>query len=80
MKDRVVEIWPENWPAWLLFDRMSTQWRVGMAGPIGLDYNVLFRFLDRMHLDERDYDQMLHDISVLEQASLSEIHKSTEAP
>lgn len=57
---------------------MATQWRVGMGGPIGLDYNVLLRFLDRMHLSDIEYDQMLNDISVLEQAALTEIH--TEHP
>lgn len=78
MKKRVVEVWPECWPAWALFDqRMSTQWRVAMGGAIGLDYNVLFRFLDRMRLDDDDYEQMLDDISVLEHAALAEMHKST---
>jgi hypothetical protein len=71
------EVWPENWPVWLLFDRISTQWRVGMNGPIGLDYNVLLRFLDRMRLDDGDYEQMLNDISVLEQSALTEIHAET---
>jgi hypothetical protein len=81
MKDRVVGVWPENWPAWVLFNRMSTQWRSqGMgAGPVvGLDYNVLLRFLDRMGLSDQDYDQMLGDISVLEDAALTEIH--TQSP
>lgn len=33
-------LWPENlWPA-RLFEAMKTQWRVGPAGPVGLDYNV----------------------------------------
>jgi hypothetical protein len=76
-KNMVVEIWPENWPAWVLFNRMSTQWRVGMGGASGLDYNVLFRFLDRMRLSDSDYDQMLADISVLEDTALSEIHSGT---
>jgi hypothetical protein len=73
----VVEVWPELWPAWVLFNRMSTQWRVGMGGVSGLDYNVLFRFLDRMRLSDSDYDQMLADISVLEDTALSELHSGT---
>jgi hypothetical protein len=68
------EIWPENWPVWVLFNRVGTQWRDGYTG---LDYNVLLRFLDRMRLDDSDYEQMLNDISVLEQSALAEIH--TEA-
>lgn len=73
-KNRIVEVWPENWPVFLLFDRMHTQWR---EGAIGLDYNVLFRFLDRMTLTPDEYDQMLSDIAVMEQAALTEIHTET---
>ena len=73
----VVHVWPENWPVLMLFDRLSTQWRVGMNGPTGLDYNVLLRFLDRMRLSDSDYDDMLGDLSVLEQAALAEIHSGT---
>lgn len=29
--------WEE--PVWTLYERIHTQWRVGMAGPTGLDYN-----------------------------------------
>ena len=73
-----MEVWPENWPVWCLFDRrMRTQWRVGPGGVIGLDYNVLLRFLDRMDLDKSDYDQMLDDIATLEDAALTEIHSGT---
>jgi hypothetical protein len=58
---------------------MLTQWRVGANGAIGLDYNVLFRFLDRMGLSESDYDDMLSDIAVIEDAALAEIHRE-ESP
>jgi hypothetical protein len=78
-KKRVIEVWPENWPAWCLFGRMETQWRSpGMSGPVvGLDYNVLLRFLDRMDLSKSDYDQMLNDISAMEEAAMSEIYASS---
>jgi len=36
-----VEVWPCNWPAFLLFNRMSTQWRAGAGGAIGLDYSCI---------------------------------------
>jgi hypothetical protein len=36
------EVWPENWEVWAFFiEHMQTQWRVGTAGPVGIDYNVL---------------------------------------
>lgn len=31
-------VWPENWAAARLFLASATQWRVSMAGPVGLDY------------------------------------------
>jgi hypothetical protein len=52
--------------------------RHGRGPVVGLDYNVLLRFLDRMDLSDSDYDQMLNDISVLEDAALTEIH--TQSP
>lgn len=59
---------------------MGTQWRSqGMSGPVvGLDYNVLFRFLDEMDLSKSDRNQMLDDIAVLEDAALAELH--TQSP
>jgi hypothetical protein len=36
-----LELWPENVAPVRLFDMMQTQWRVGMSGPIGLDYTAL---------------------------------------
>lgn len=33
-----LEIMPANWEATQTFVRCQTQWRVGMAGPTGLDY------------------------------------------
>jgi hypothetical protein len=36
-----IEVWPDNVMIVNVFISMSTQWRVGMAGPTGLDYAVL---------------------------------------
>ena len=41
---RVVEplqIWPENWRSVRIAAAMMTQWRVGPAGAIGMDYTAL---------------------------------------
>lgn len=40
------EVWPENWDYFLMFLRLQTQWRVSMAGAIGLDYAVALQFCD----------------------------------
>jgi Phage related hypothetical protein (DUF1799) len=72
-----VEIWPENWGTFVLFSRIRTQWRVGFAGPTGLDYGVLFTLIDRMGLDADKSDQLFEDIRVMEQAALSAMQETT---
>lgn len=66
-----VEVWPENEPAYFLFSMLFRQWRVGMAGPTGLDHNVLLHRLDRMGLDPEEYDQLDADIRLMEEKALS---------
>ena len=70
-----VELWPENWPPIQLFTRLSTQWRVGPGGPIGLDYNVLFHEMDRMGLEKEPYDDLLAQVRVIETTALDELHR-----
>lgn len=65
-----VELWADNMPAFQLLCGVSTQWRVGAGGATGLDYNVLYRKMDRMNLDPEDYDWLEHDIQVMESAAL----------
>jgi len=35
------DVFPENWAAVRVFSLMSTQWRFGMNGAVGLDYAAL---------------------------------------
>lgn len=70
----VVEVWPENEPAYFLFNALGTQWRIGMAGPTGLDHNVLLRRLDRMSLEPDEYDQLDADVRLMESEALSVMH------
>lgn len=66
-----VEIWPENLRAFDLFVALGTQWRVGMSGPTGLDYNVLYRKMDRLGLTPEEYDALEQDIAVMEAEALA---------
>lgn len=54
---------------------MQTQWRIGMNGRSGLDYNVLFHKMDRMNLPADKYEQLENDIRIMEFEALEEIHK-----
>lgn len=71
-----VDLWSENWPAIQFFTRISTQWRTGMNGPTGLDYNVVFHELDRQGTAGDAYDEMMAAIRVIESTALEEIHKA----
>ena len=65
-----VEIWPDNLEAVNLFISIATQWRVGMNGATGLDYNVLYHKLDRMNLSAERYAEVEQEIGVMEAAAL----------
>jgi hypothetical protein len=74
--DEQIDVWPENLPAVDLFLQMQTQWSVGMAGPVGLRYEVLFLLMDRMGLSGRDVDWMFSDVRVMELAALEEMRNA----
>lgn len=70
-----MDLWPENDAAINLFSSISTQWRTGMSGHTGLDYNVLFARMDRMKLSDQDYDWLFEDVRVIEAEALTIINK-----
>lgn len=71
----VIEVWPENWPAVVLFSKMNTQWNTGFGGATGLNHLVLFAHLDRMKLNEEEANLMFDDIRHMEIAALEEMRK-----
>lgn len=69
-----VEIWPENWPAFLLFTSLQTQWNVGgMGGRTGLRYEALYPLLDRQAEDRDKWQQLFDDVQVMEYAALAQM-------
>lgn len=54
-----------------MFIALSTQWRTGPGGPIGLDYNVLFSLAKHRKIEGEAFEQMLADIQVLERAAMA---------
>jgi hypothetical protein len=60
-----------------VFIAVGTQWRVGMAGATGLDYNVLYRKLDRMGLTPARYDELAEEVRTLEDAALETMRAKT---
>lgn len=66
-----VEVWPENWPAFELFERVRTQWHAGFSKPTGLRYEAVYPLLDRAASSREEWDQLFEDIRVMERAALS---------
>lgn len=68
--DEEYEIWPDNWPAFLLFEAMSTQWRVGMGGAVGLDYNAIKTVASMIGLKRTELTQAFPDLRMMEAEAL----------
>ncbi|ACO74748.1 hypothetical protein LHK_01764 [Laribacter hongkongensis HLHK9] len=45
-----------------------------MSGATGLDYNVLYRKLDRLNLTDDEYDEIERDVAIMEAEALDAIH------
>lgn len=73
-KDMCIEIWAENWPVFQIFAYdLTTQWRIGMCGATGLDYNVLPFLFRARGIARSKWGEALDDIRAMEQAALSEM-------
>lgn len=66
----IVEVWPDNWGASLLFVDLMTQWRMGMAGAIGLDYTAIPVVMDLRDVPAEERNSLFDDIRVMESAAL----------
>lgn len=66
----VLEVWPENWPAYEIFSQLMTQWHVGMGGRTGLIYQSVFELIDRKGYKNEDWWQVFEGIRVMEIAAL----------
>jgi hypothetical protein len=75
-----MELWPENVAVWTLFRQIGNQWRRGgMNGmAFSLDYGVLFHRMDRLRLNDRDYEETFELIKAMERAALNEMNRDTE--
>lgn len=71
-RKQTVEVWPDNWEVWCLFEELSGQWdRAGMDGVrVGMKYEVLFRRMDDLGLTGEKREQMFQDIRHMEREAL----------
>ncbi len=68
--DEEYEVWPDNWPAFLLFEAMSTQWRVGMGGAVGLDYSAIKPVASMIGIKRSELAQAFPDLRMMEAEAL----------
>lgn len=65
-------IWEEHLQAFDVFCAAITQWRMGPAGPIGLDYAVIPQVArDVVGIRKRDMRQVWAPLQVMEGAALA---------
>jgi len=70
-----MDVWPENWAPFSVFDEIRTQWRVGAGGPTGLDYNMAFEFMKLMKVKKSMHLETIRAIRVMEREALRQMHK-----
>lgn len=68
-----VEVWPENWDAWLFWLQICTQWRIGgLGGLVALDYTPVLMLMDRLKLSDDAWRNLWEDIRAMEAAVLED--------
>ena len=75
-EDAALGLWPENVLPLNVFASLGTQWRVGMAGPIGLDYNVLPTVFRLHGIPRAEWPGLFEDMRHMEAEAL----KTLSAP
>lgn len=70
-----VGVWPDNMPTVSVFIAMSTQWRVGMNGPIGLDYTALSHVMRMTGVRRPEWPYVFDGVRIMESAALEEMRK-----
>jgi hypothetical protein len=71
-------LWPENVPSWNLFQAMSTQWMVGMAGATGLSYPGVEVVMRKARVKRCDEERIFHEIQCMERVTLSAWREKTD--
>ena len=66
-----VYLWPCNVPSWDLFQRLQSQWLVGMSGAVGLNYSGVESAMRLMDIKKGKRAKLFADIQVMERATLA---------
>jgi hypothetical protein len=75
---KVFHLWPENVPAWSLWNACARQWNEGMDGRTGLNLPGVEIVMQRTHVPLRKRDRFWALLQAMEIAALDEWHKIRE--
>ncbi|WP_192560930.1 DUF1799 domain-containing protein [Pseudomonas allokribbensis] len=64
------EVWADNWPAFCLFNALSTQWRTGACGATGLDYASIRDVSGFLGIKKKQIGEIFPDLQVMEAEAL----------
>lgn len=67
---QVEYLWPDNLPAWSAWCAVQTQWRIGPAGPTGLDYAGVAAWLQLQEPDAERRREQFAGVRAAEAATL----------
>lgn len=57
---------------------MGTQWRVGNAGPLGLDYNALTSVLRLLRVSRSEWQDVFWCVRILEDEAMSAMREDSK--
>lgn len=69
--DFTIEVWECNADAFYVFESMTTQWRIGMAGATGLDYAAVPVVMDMVGVKKKRQPKVFADLRLMEIEALS---------
>lgn len=72
----VIDVWPDNFNAFVVFQTMRTQWRIGMGQCTGLDYSALPEVWRRLKIPIKDRDEVFQQVRIMEEAALEEMYSA----
>lgn len=64
--DKDCEVLADNWPAFRLFNALSTQWRTGACGATGLDYTAIREVAGFLGIKKKQIAEIFPDLQVME--------------
>ncbi len=72
-----IELWPDTFESFVLFDRVRHQWVMGPMGPTALNYQAVESALRLMAVPRKRWSELFEDIQALEAGALCEIYAAS---